>query len=134
MADLKWMVGRSIVSVALARPSLWVFGFDSVGAIAVETSWRILKGGRIVLSNEDHGQRFGLPTAIDARIKATELLSALAVSGSEVREGTLDLFLEFAGGFRLEVLPISSGYESWQIIDPGGRQIFAQGGGNLVEP
>src|SRR4051812_10142590 len=36
----------------------------------------------------------------------------------EIREGTADLIIHFDHAFRLEVIPFSSGYESWQITAP----------------
>ena len=33
---------------------------------------------------------------------------------------------------RLEILPISSGYESWEVSAPDGTHTVAQGGGKLV--
>jgi hypothetical protein len=74
-----------------------------------------------------------LPAVIDAAFKATQLLSASVVSRAEVRNGTLDVLLDFNGGLRLEIVPMSSGYEGWHIVDPLGHELIAQGGGKLVK-
>lgn len=49
----------------------------------------------------------------------------------EVRAGTADLFLYFEGGYRLEVVPFSCGYEGWQVTGPSDHNVVAQGGGQL---
>lgn len=132
MENLDWMVGRRI-DVSFAEPTSWYFTFSDAGIITAECPWRLLKGGRIVLSSDDHQQRFGLPANIDAAAKATEYLSANEVRRAEVRTGTLDILLDFSGDFRLEIIPISSGFEAWKIADPLGQEVVAQGGGNLVQ-
>ena len=126
------MVGRRI-KVSFSEPIFWHFAFDKGGVITAECPWRLLNDGSIKLSSADHRQQFGLPAPIDAATRATELLSASVVSRAEMRAGTLDILLEFDHGFRLEILPISSGYEGWKMLDPLGRELIAQGGGNLVE-
>lgn len=134
MADLSWVLGRRIATVTFHEPELWRFGFDGGGVITAECPWRVLSAGRIVVSSDDHQQRFGLQVAIDAGARATQLLSDKKVNGAEVKAGTLDLLLDCEGDIRLELVPISSGYESWQITDPLGQMTIAMGGGNLVTP
>jgi hypothetical protein len=46
----------------------------------------------------------------------------------QLREGTADLIIAGAR-WRLEIIPFSSGYESWQMQDPFGNSFVAQGGG-----
>jgi hypothetical protein len=129
--DLKWMVGRSIGQVTLTDPDYWLFQFATGGVLSAECHWRILDHGHIALSNDDHQQQFGLPEPIDAAEVASRLLSSLAVTNVEVREGTADLLISFTQDKQLQLIPFSSGYESWQVEDPFGSCIVAQGGGQL---
>ena len=123
------MVGRH-VEVSFSEPSIWFFAFgDSLG-ISVECPWRLIHEGGIAVSSDDHHQQFGLPAPIDAAARATSLLGDAAVQRVEVRESTADLFIDFDDEQRLEIIPFSSGYESWQVSAPTGR-IVAQGGGQL---
>jgi hypothetical protein len=130
--DFSWMVGRTITEVRLNEPSLWTFFFAHGVGIGAECPWRLLQDGRVAISSEDHLQQYGLPAPLDAAAVAAELLATRPVSSVEVRDGTLDLLLEFVGGFRLEFIPVSSGYESWDVISPTGSRAIAQGGGQLV--
>ena len=125
------MVGRSIASVRLNEPCQWAFMFESGAGIGAECPWRLLRGGRVAISSEDHLQQYGLQAPLDAAIVATEMLSSRAVARVEVRYGTSDLFIEFTDEVLLEIVPFSSGYESWGVTSPSGFKVIAQGGGQL---
>ena len=129
-ADFSWIVGKPI-KVSFSEPSTWFFAFGESLGISVECPWRLLENGRIVISSDDHRQQFGLPAIVDSVERASSLLDYKAIQRVEVRQGTVDLFIDFDGGIRLEIIPISSGYESWQISTPTGKHIVAQGGGQL---
>jgi hypothetical protein len=128
--DFSWLVGRRVI-VSLAEPATWVFGLGESCAICAWCPWRLLQRGRIEVSNEDHGQRYGRQNDIDAAALASSLLQGAGVTRVEVREGTADLILHFEDGRRLELLPFSSGYESWSVSGPAGTRVVAQGGGAL---
>lgn len=129
--DLSWMIGRSIAEVTFVEPVYWTFDFPDNGYIGVQCPWRILKNGCTTLSSDDHRQQYGLPAPIDAAAEATKLLATLVINAAQLRVGTSDIFIDFSGGMRLEILPISSGYEGWQMMDPLGVRFFAQGGGQI---
>jgi len=127
--DLSWMIGRGITDVTF--DGAWTFCFVDKGYINVECPWRILSEGRTTLSSDDHGQQYGLPAPIDAAAEATKLLSAVKIDAAQLRVGTSDILIDFSGNLRLEIIPISSGYEGWQMKNPFGTQFFAQGGGQV---
>ena len=130
--DLSWMIGRRIKVVSFVEPESWFFVFEGSGVISAECPWRVVDHGRIRRSSDDHGQQFGLPAVIDVARDTTEFLCMIPINRCEVREGTADLVLEFENQVRLEIIPISSGYESWQVNDPFGNSLIAQGGGNIA--
>ena len=129
--DFSWMVGGKIEEVRFNEPTQWVFAFDRQAGIGAECPWRLLKDGRALISSEDHQQRYGLPAPLDSAAEAQLALRAQTVTDVEIRDGTADLILQFTGGLRLEVIPISSGYESWGVTSPAGLRVIAQGGGQL---
>lgn len=131
--NFSWMIGRSIANISFSEPATWFFSFGNSSGIRVECPWRLLAQGLIRVSSDDHEQQFGLPAPIDAAAAATSMLSGLVVLKVSVLEGTADFFIDFERNQRLEIIPISSGYESWQVSDPTGKTIFAQGGGRIVE-
>jgi hypothetical protein len=121
--DFSWMIGRH-VEVSFSEPSMWFFALgDSLG-INVECPWRLIHQGGIAVSGDDHRQQFGLPAPIDAAESATSLLTGAAVQCVKVREGTADLLIDFNGDRRLEIIPFSSGYESWKISAPSGKSML----------
>jgi hypothetical protein len=131
--DLSWLIGRSVTEVSINEGEIWYFSFGEKANIGAECLWRIIKSGRIILSSKDHGQKFGLPVHIDAAAKSKEILAGRVVETFRVREATADITIEFDGDCFLEIIPDSSGYESWQVNEPTGVHYFAQGGGNIVK-
>ena len=129
--DLSWMIGRRIIGVSFYEPEAWDFIFDPKCGIGVECLWRIVEDGKVVLTSEDRGHQFGLPAPVDASAKATTLLSEQSITAVQLREATTDIVIELTGGLRLEIIPTSSGYESWQLRDPFGFSYVAQGGGQI---
>ena len=129
--DFSWMVGRTIGQVRFNEPSQWAFSFEPSIGIGAECPWRLLQGGSVAISSEDHLQQYGLPAPLDAAAVATNLLAPHPVTHVDVRDGTADLIIEFGDALRLEIIPMSSGYESWGVTTPSGFYVFAQGGGQL---
>lgn len=107
------------------------FSFAKKGYLSVECPWRILQQGRTTLSSDDYGQQYGLPAPIDAAAEATKLLSAIDIDAAQLRVGANDILIDFSDDGRLEIIPISSGYEGWQMMNPFGTEFFARGGGQI---
>ena len=128
--DFTWMTGRH-VQISFSEPATWFVMFGDSLKITVECPWRLIHDGVIAISSDDHRQQFGLPAPIDAAERASSLLAGLVVQRVDVREGTADLFIHFERDLRLEIIPFSSGYESWQVSTPSGKSVVAQGGGQL---
>jgi hypothetical protein len=130
MDTLDWLLKRRLQSV-LRREHDWVFTFDGAATLAVECLWRLIDDGRIRLTSEDDGQRFGLPAPVVAAEEAGRCLVGASVESVALREGILDLELRFDTGHVLQVLPTSGGYEAWNAGHRG-KQFIAVGGGELA--
>jgi hypothetical protein len=130
--DISWLIGRAVTEVKLTEPASWRFHLDDDSEIRPECPWRLVRSGSIAVTSEDHGQLYGLDAPIDSAALCQSMLGGLRIRNAEVRDDTRDIWLYFDEGTRLEIVPLSSGYESWEIIEPFGRRTFAQGGGNLV--
>lgn len=131
--DLSWMVGRTLSAISCVDAGNWSFTFESGDYIGVECLWRIVGQNSIALTSEDDGQRFGLPEPIDAALRASELLIGATIRAVELHSMTLDILIAFEGDLRLEIIPTSSRYESWQLRDPFGSTFYAQGGGQICQ-
>ena len=119
--DLSWLSGRRIVGVEWHDPSPWTFSFDDGSRIHVQCLWRIVKDSAFALSSEDHHQKYGLATPIDAVADSRALLSDRTVDNVWLRSETVDLALTFSGGLLLEIISLFGGYECWQITGPDGQ-------------
>jgi len=107
--DFSWLTGRRCESVALdVSGSLFSFG-DAT--LQIGCAWRIIAAGRIALGSVDHGQRFGLPSSVDATADARALLGQRRIQHVRVVEESGDLTRDFGDGVRLEIWNTSSGYE-----------------------
>jgi hypothetical protein len=107
-----------------------MFELGDTVALMAECPWRILTS-RIVLTDSDDGQQFGLPAPLDGEKESLRLLSGNRIQDVSIRSVTGDLVIVFESGTTLELLNDSSGYEAWQLFG-GATQIIAQGGGNVV--
>ena len=130
--DLGWLVGHTLVGVDSLGHGRWRFGFGDGVEIRTDSPWRVVRDGGIVLSSEDHGRPYGLPQPIDAEAECRAKIGGAVVRAAEVRDETRDIVIAFESGARLEVIPLSSGYESWHLWGPGRRFTVAQGGGSLA--
>ena len=101
-------------------------------SLAVDCLWRIVVNGKVALTSRDHGQQFGRPAPIDAHVGALALLSTGPVVAVSLAEHSADLYLEFEGGHRLEVIADSSHYEPWNLRAPGVHFVVL-GGGQIAD-
>jgi hypothetical protein len=124
-------LGRRFVRIEW-HENTWAFGFTDGVVLSVECLWRLLEGASIVVTSEDHGQKFGLPAPVDAVAWVQARLADAQVAGVEYREGTNDLRLVFASGHTLEVLSTSIGYEMWHLYHKGEERHAV--GGQLHAP
>ena len=125
--DLSWMVGCLIADVTFHEPNRWKFALGNGRSIGVECLWRVVTAKGTAVTSEDHHQRFGLPTPVDAAAECLTLLAPSPVSSVALDELTADLSLVFGGDLRLDIVSTSRGYENWQVHDPNGTNYVASG-------
>jgi len=128
--QLDWLLQYRFLAVS-RREHDWIFTFDGQASLVVTCLWRLVEGNRIRLTNFDDEQQFGLPAPVDATETINSRLENATIVLVELREGTLDLRLTFDTGHTLEIIPDSSGYESWNFFGLG-QQFIAVGGGDLA--
>jgi hypothetical protein len=125
------MIGRKIRDIRVVEPVSWWFTFFGGGSLRAESMWRIVAGGRVHASSEDHGQMFGLPKPVDSVARAVQVLSNSLVRQASFGRDTGDVLLEFDNGSRLEILTTSSGHEGWSLFFPNGDEAIGLGGGQI---
>ncbi len=132
-ADDEWLealIGRTLRAVE-EHDHTWVFAFDAEVVICTYADWRLMVDGRIRVSSHDHGHVFGLPRPVDAVLESNRSVAGRIVESATIGSDTGDLRLEFGRSVRIELLQLSTGYESWDLSTPRGRTICT-GGGCLV--
>lgn len=130
MSTLDWLIQHRFENLE-RREYDWVFHFDAETHLVVGCLWRLCEHGRICVTSADHRHKFGLPIPVDAVAYVNLRIADAVVLAVELRDGTLDLRIEFSSGHRLEVIPSSSGYEAWDLSRENQRFI-AVGGGELA--
>ncbi len=130
MNALAWLAEHRFKSIT-RRECDWVLAFDRDASIVIACLWRLLEDGRVRVTSEDQGHKFGLPTPVDAAVEVQSRLAESIVSEVELRDGTLDVRIHFATDHIFEILPNSSGYEAWEALDAT-NLFIAVGGGDLT--
>ncbi len=105
----------------------WFFRFTGDVTIATESQWRLLQG-HIVVTSEDHLQQFGLPEPVDATERVLESTAGRTIEKAAISPSSGDLTIDFSGGAQLQLLQVSSGYESWRLSAKSGETICTGGG------
>jgi len=130
--DMSWLAGRTLSGAELLGHGFWRFDFGDEIVLSVECPWRLIHINKIVLSSQDHGRTYGKGMPVDCETGIRGYLIGLHVRWAEVRTETRDIVLGFETGARLEILPLSTGFESWRIVKPCGYEAVAQGGGAIL--
>lgn len=130
--DFEWLVGKEVSTLEWLGHSMWLFRFGSDAEVRSECPWRIIQNGCIALSSVDHGHKYGLPAPIDAELESRKLIVNKVVNSAICRKDTRDFIFGFGSELRLELIPLSTGYESWQVYGPDGLHVIAMGGGELA--
>lgn len=107
-----------------------MFSFGDDAVIITEGAWRLILEGRIHVTSEDHNQLFGLGSPIDAGSKAIATVKSYSVKDYSIEDDTGDLSIHFSSGVTLQLINLSSGYESWRASHSG-EEVISMGGGPL---
>jgi hypothetical protein len=127
--DISWMVGCVLAMVEFSAPSHWTIALASGGSVRTDGLWRLVVGGRLTLTSEDRGHRFGLSEPVDVAAEL-RLAASSKVVQAFIEPGTWDLILRFEGDVELELVTTSTGYEAWQVENPNGGCVVVDGSGN----
>ena len=104
MAELAWLVGQRFQSL-MHRDFDSVIAFDNEVTLVIACLWRLIEDRRIRWTSEDHGQQFGFPAPVDVADEVNRRLGPAFVQRVSLRQGTLDLEIEFSTGHVIQVIP-----------------------------
>ena len=130
MDCINWLAQHRFTE-ALRYEYAWDFIFDGGTGVSAECLWRLIENGRIRFTSRDDGHKFGLPSPVDVVLELNQRLAGVICTSVVLRDGTLDLEIHFDTGHVLQIIPDSSGYESWNARNPP-HEFIAVGGGNLA--
>ncbi len=117
MADLSLLLGHRLDDV-VKHDFTWEFIFSERHRLQVESLWRLVVSGRLLVTSEDHGHQFGLPARVDCLSELRQQIIGATIENVRVRSGTIDITLDFGSERILEVITTSAGYEAWQVGGP----------------
>ncbi|MCZ8370239.1 MAG: hypothetical protein O9293_09790 [Porphyrobacter sp.] len=110
------LIGQTVV---VARgEGQWFF---AVGPQFVMTTygWRLIGAKCIIVTSDDDGHHYGLPSPVDAEKLANEALAGAKIVAVEVDTRTGDCTLKIGDALTLQFLTMSMGYETWQLYQDG---------------
>ena len=132
------LIGSELSSLEHFGWGGWQFGFGDHCTLRTDSLWRIVKPTGIVVTSEDHGQRFGLPHPVDVcEAVADAVPMSLCITAVSIGSATADLRLNFGPSVSLDVINTSSGHEAWQLslrLETEMLELVAMGGGGLLVP
>lgn len=124
----KPIIGHKLLSVEKIDYT-WGFSFGDDVSVWTEAAWRLIIEDHIAVTSEDHGQLFGLREPVDAGSSLLSRTIGFTVEAASIYTG--DLVIDFGGQVQLQLLQLSSGYESWRFSIQGVETI-CMGGGEIA--
>jgi len=109
----KFMTGQSYVGSEKLEHS-WALKFSDC-SITAECLFRVIVDGRIAVTNNDDGQKYGLPAPVDVSHELNVLLGQSNIVLSKLSDNGRDLSLVFSNGVQLQLIAEFSGYEAWNV-------------------
>jgi hypothetical protein len=124
------LADRSIESFQICEhwSSVGIEGGYAVGCGAL---LRYIGKDRVFITNEDHGQLFGLGAPYNAESEIESRTRGKVIKSAEIELDTGDLTLRLEDGC-IEIVCSSVGYENWQLSGPNGFVMVGYGGGRTV--
>ncbi len=128
---MKWLIGRRLKNIE-KQDYTWLVLLDDGSTITTESLWRLITENGIIISSEDHGQKFGLAAPLDAIKIMKETIEQKTIKEFKIESRTGDLSILFDNAAELQFLVDSSGYENWHIVH-GSQEVICMGSGKLHE-
>ncbi len=129
--NMKWLIGRRLKNIE-KQDYTWLVLLDDGSTITTESLWRLITENGIIISLEDHGQKFGLAAPLDAIKIMKETIEQKTIKEFKIESRTGDLSILFDNAAELQFLVDSSGYENWHIVH-GSQEVICMGSGKLHE-
>ncbi|MBS0411116.1 MAG: hypothetical protein JSR86_14450 [Proteobacteria bacterium] len=132
------LLGSDLRSLVGFGAGGWQFAFSDHGMLTTSSLWRVVSPKEIVVTSEDHGQMFGLPSPVSVFERVANALPASSrITGVTVSPATADLRIDFGPLAALEIISTSCGYEAWLLrVSLGSEmlELVGLGGGGLSAP
>ena len=125
------IIGKSVDAIEQWEACPCIITFSGGYRLQVESLWRLVSSGTLVLTSRDDGQLFGHGQPVQAIVELSNKLVGRTLSAVHLSPATADLALNF-GSHVFQAISDSSGYEAWQLEGPAGTVAVGQGGGNVA--
>jgi len=125
LASLKDTTVRTAIPERVAEPGIAPVELHFSDGSRLRTDyWRIILDDKAQTSSFDHGQKYGLPTPIDAFARIAEVLDGRTVRNAKWDSRTGDVTLSFQPNVDLQVFNFT-GYENWDIHFSNGSEVYS---------
>jgi hypothetical protein len=129
------MIASLIVNREIETFSIFDSHFCSVGiadgyTLGCQSLLRYIGNDGMFITNEDHGQWFGLAAPKDVEKEIGSRIKGRAILSVEIHSQTGDLTIQLDGG-RMEIIASSCGYENFTLDGPSGFICAGYGGTQL---
>lgn len=126
------LVGNT-AKFSFLEPITWVLKFKNGAEFSNFSLCRIIKENQLIASTKDHGEWFGLNEPYNAEAELNSLVSNSVVIDVFYGSTGSDIIFSMSNGITIEILSVSTGYESWEYRTQEGVLYVATGSGKISE-
>lgn len=126
------LVGNT-ATFSFLEPLTWTLKFKNGAEFSNFSICRIIKENQLIASTKDHGEWFGLNEPYNAETELNSLVSSSVVIEVSYGSSGNDLVFSMSNGIIIEILSVSTGYESWECRSAEGALYIATGSGRINE-
>ncbi|WP_049630996.1 hypothetical protein [Cellvibrio sp. pealriver] len=130
--ELEKLIGKT-AKLSFLAPSTWTLAFGCGAEFSNFSICRISKEKQLLACTKDHDQWFGLKEPYDAEKEINNHISNGVITGASFGLSSNDIVLSMSTGIVIEILSISTGYETWEYRCAEGILYVASGAGNVNE-
>jgi hypothetical protein len=130
--EIEKLIGNT-AQFSFLEPRTWKLEFSGGAEFSNFSLCRIVRAKKLLTCTTDHEQWFGLKEPYNAETEMNNLISNSIVTEASYGSSGNDVALSMSNGIIVEILSISTGYETWEYRSAEGVLYVATGSGEINE-